>query len=168
MLGGQVGEQCECQEMARDETDCEGKDVWKSMQEGRDKRGEEALAGGPGAGTAALLSMPCASRPEGGTSRSERFLWRLRSLEIHFWKVSSHLFSICHVLSALLWEQSHYTSPRSQRQSDPPGLAPSRPQSVPPVKEELIQLPRSLRDAPANPHLYTVLQRANRDKNSAG
>lgn len=48
MLGGQVGEQCECQEMARDEMDCEGKDVWKSMQEGRGKSGEGALAGGPG------------------------------------------------------------------------------------------------------------------------
>lgn len=120
---------------------------------------------GPHAGAAALLSMSCASLPGGGTSHSERFLRRLRSLEIHFWKVSSHLFSICHVLSALLWEQSHYTSLRSQRQSDPPVLAPSRPQSVrPAVKEECIQFPCNLKDAPAKPHLYTVLQRANRDK----
>ena len=56
---------------------------------------------GPQAGAAALLSMSCASLPGGGTSHSH-FQQRLRSLEIHFWKVSSHLFSICHVLSALL------------------------------------------------------------------
>lgn len=73
------------------------------------------------------FKMPWASLPEGGISHSGEFLWRLRSLEIHFWKVSPHLFSICHHLSALLWEQSHYTSLGSQRQQDPPSLARPRP-----------------------------------------
>ena len=89
------------QEMAKDETDCEGK-MSESQCRKEGVREGRGTGWGPQTGAAALLSMSCASLPGGGTSHSERFLRRLRSLEIHFWKVSSHLFSICHVLSALL------------------------------------------------------------------
>lgn len=71
MLGGQAGEQRGCREMAIDETDCEGTDVSAGRE--RKERGG-GTGGGPQAGPAALLSMSCASRPEGGTSHSERFL----------------------------------------------------------------------------------------------
>ena len=66
-----MGEQRGCREMAIDETDCEGTDV-SAGREGKERRG--ATGGGPQEGPGALLSMPCVSRPAGGTSHSERFL----------------------------------------------------------------------------------------------
>lgn len=91
------------------------------------------------------------SRPEGANFRSERFLRKIKPLKYIF-EASVH---ICFLF--VMFCQRHFCENRAitpaleaKGSPIPPGLAPSRPQSVPPVKEELIQLPHSLRDAPAN------------------
>jgi hypothetical protein len=97
-----------------------GKDLWEVNARGHPPVRDHEL-------DCQSCKMLWAWLPEGGVSHSEESLWRLRSLKIHFWKVGPHLFSICHVLSALLWEQSHYNGLGSQRQPDPSDLAPPRP-----------------------------------------
>ena len=103
----------------------------KAGREGWEEKGVGDWLGAPGRNSSLSLNVMCVT-----ARRWHLSLWRIpmkikKPWNTFLWKVSSHLFSICHVLSALLWKQSHYSSPRSQRQLDPPGLAPSRP-SVPP------------------------------------